>query len=183
MNRISIYICFIFLLLLISCDNFDKKFTNSGDTTFVFQEPDQIGKNVEVIFNDSGFTKAILKANTGRVYQENQETFLDDNVLVEFFSKEDKSRVSKLSSDSARIDDVSKNMTARGNVVVVSDSSGNRLETSILHWNNSTQKIYSNEFVKIWTRNEIITGYGFESDQNLDNYKINKVSGISYRDN
>jgi LPS export ABC transporter protein LptC len=172
---------FIFVILLTSCEEFDKKLAKPFDSTYVFREPDQTGNDVEVMFVDSGYTKAILKAKKGRIYQDNQETFLDDGIIVEFFSKATRARISQLVGDSARIDDVTKNMTARGNVVVTSDSTGNRLETSVLEWNNTTQKIYSNEFVKISTRNEIITGYGFESDQNLDNYKINKVSGISYR--
>lgn len=177
------FIIIIFLLssLINSCDQFDDKVSKDIDNKFVFREPDQSGTDIQVMFVDSGFTKAILNSKKGRVYQDNQETFLDDGIVVEFFSKETKSRISRLMADSARIDDVTKNMTARGNVVVISDSTGNKLETSVLDWNNSTQKIYSNEYVKITTRNEIITGYGFESDQNLDNYKINKVSGTIYR--
>ncbi|MDT3738345.1 MAG: LPS export ABC transporter periplasmic protein LptC [Candidatus Kapabacteria bacterium] len=168
-------------LFMASCIEWDSKIAMPIDSAFVFREPDQSGTDVEVIFADSGYTKAILKAKKGRVYQDNQETFLDDGMTVDFFSKFNNERISHLKADSARIDDVTKNMLARGNVVVISDSIGNRLETSVLEWNNSTQKIYSNEFVKITTKSEIITGYGFVSDQNLDNYKINKVSGISYR--
>lgn len=173
----------IFFFNLSSCDIFDSKIAKPVDSTFVFREPDQVGVDIEVIFADSGYTKAILKSDKGRVFQDNQETFLDDNLKVDFYSKKSQKRISHLVADSARIDDVTKNMLARGSVVVISDSTGNKLETEVLEWNNRTQKIYSNEFVKITTRNEIITGYGFESDQNLDNYKINRVSGIMYRRN
>lgn len=185
MNKLFLIIYFLLIILLsfiaISCDEFDKKLSKPSDSTYVFREPDQSGENIEVMFVDSVYTKAILKADKGRVYQDNNETFLDDNIRIDFFSQYNGARISKLVADSARIDDITKNMIARGNVVVTSDSSGNKLETTVLEWNNGTQKIYSNEFVKITTRNEIITGYGFESDQKLDNYKIHKVSGISYR--
>lgn len=183
----SIIVVTLFMLIsgmsITSCDIFDSKISKPLDSTYVFREPDQSGTDIQVLFNDSGYTKALLKAKKARVYQDNQETFLDDDLNVDFYSKETGARVSNLTADSARIDDVTKNMLARGGVVVISDSTGNKLETEVLEWNNSTQKIYSNEFVKITTKNEIITGYGFESDQNLDNYKINRVSGISYRNN
>jgi LPS export ABC transporter protein LptC len=175
------FITVMILSGLSSCDIFDSKIAKPIDSTFVFREPDQTGHDIEVVFNDSGYTKAILKAKKGRVYQDNQETFLDDGLNIEFYSRASGLRISLLTGDSARIDDVTKNMLARGHVVVISDSTGNKLETEILEWNNTTQKIYSNEFVRITTRNEVITGYGFVSDQNLDNYKINRVSGISYR--
>jgi len=185
MCRLSVIFKLIFIIALsftnYACDELDSRIAKPLDSMFVFKEPDQSGSNIEVIFADSGYTKAILNSAKGRIYQENQETFLDNGIKVDFFSKETKQRISRLIADSARIDDLTKNMLARGNVVVVSDSTGNRLETSVLEWNNTTQKIYSNEFVKISTKSEIITGYGFESDQNLDNYKINRVSGISYR--
>ncbi len=169
------------LMLINSCDLLDERIAKPVDKKFVFREPDQSGNDIEVRFIDSGYTKAILNSDKGRIYQEQKETFLDDNVRVEFFSKYNGNRISRLTADSVRIDDVTKNMTARGNVIVKSDSSGNKLETSILDWNNQTQRIFSNEFVRITTANEIIIGYGFESDQSLSNYKINKVSGTSYR--
>lgn len=181
MNKYFLIIGFSLISVISSCDLIDSKISKPLDSNFVFREPDQSGNKIKVIFADSAYTKAILRAEKGRVYQDNQETFLDNGLIVEFFSKESKMRISILTADSARIDDATKNMLARGNVVVISDSTGNKLETSVLEWNNSTQKIYSNEYVKITTRNEIITGYGFVSDQNLDNYKINKVSGVSYK--
>jgi LPS export ABC transporter protein LptC len=106
-----------------------------------------------------------------------QETYLDGGLQVEFYSRSSGKRVSFLTADSAKIDDRTKNMLAWGHVVVIGDSSHSRLETSILHWDNKTQKLYSTEFVKITSPGEKLQGYGFESDQNLTNYKIFKVSG------
>ena len=82
-----------------------------------------------------------------------------------------------MSCDSAEIDDRTKNMLAKGNVLVWSDSSRTKLETSVLHWDNKTQLFYSTEFVTIDSPEEKIQGYGFESDQNLKYYRIFKVSG------
>lgn len=139
--------------------------------------PDQISYNTEVAFVDSSFTKAILNAGRARIYNSNQETLLDSSVRVRFFDKNDKNKVSILTCDSARIDDVTKNMFAFGNVVVISKSQNMKLETSILEWKNELQRLYSTEYVEITTDREILRGFGFESDPDLNDYRIFKVSG------
>ena len=164
-------------LIIISCSESkivpkisDENIENEGT-------PDQISYDIEVLFADSIYKKAKLKAQRARIYKENKETLLDGGVRVEFFSKQSGKRVSTLTSDSVKIDDKTKNMFAGGNVLVVSDSNRTTLKTNILEWNNTTEKLYSNEFVTIKSPYETIRGVGFESDQNLQNYKVYKVSG------
>lgn len=168
----------ILIVLIYGCEKRSDYISKKIDSLAGVEQPNQIATNVEVIFADSNYTKAILKSKQARIFNKINTTYLDSSVNVEFLSKFTQKRMSILTSDSARIDDLTKDMTALGNVLVISDSSGLRLETQILQWSNSRQKIYSNEFVKITTRNELITGYGFESNPDLSNYKILKVSGI-----
>ena len=142
--------------------------------------PAHVVDNPIIHFLDSSHTKAVLRAGKARVLEDRMQTTLDSNVQVEFFSRASGSRISILTADSAVVDDRTKDMTARGNVKVVADSSGTTLTTSLLMWNNAQQKLHSTEFVRIESPTEILEGYGFESDQNLKNYKIYKVSGIQY---
>ncbi|MFC2130340.1 LPS export ABC transporter periplasmic protein LptC [Bacteroidota bacterium] len=176
MKTVLIYALLISFIAF-ACD--EEKVIQKKETDSVIVEilPDQISSNVEVFFVDSSFTKAVLKAKRARVYQAQMETLLDGGINVEFMSKQSGKRVSVLTADSARIDDKTKDMLAGGNVIVISDSSGTKLETSLLEWSHETQKLYSTEYVKITSPTETIQGYGFESDQNLSNYKIFKVSG------
>lgn len=55
---------------------------------------------------------------------------------------------------------------------------GEQLSTEKLTWNQATQKIYTDQFVKITTPDEVIYGEGFESNQNFTEYRIFKISGI-----
>ncbi len=142
--------------------------------------PAHVVDNPVIHFLDSSHTKAVLRASRARVLEDRMQTTLDDSVRVEFFSRVSGSRISVLTADSAVVDDRTKDMTARGHVKVVADSSGTTLVTSLLMWSNSEQKLHSTEFVRIESPTEILEGYGFESDQNLKNYKIYKVSGIQY---
>jgi LPS export ABC transporter protein LptC len=164
-------------MLFISCDKSTVKEPRKADTLITGITPDQTGWDVTVRFVDSSITKAILKAGRTRIFQKRYETILDEGLEVQFFSAETGRRVSRLTADSAIVDDKTKNMVAKGHVVIIADSSGTKLETSVLHWNNKTQKIYSTEYVVITSRSETLRGWGFESDQNLNNYKVFKVSG------
>ncbi len=165
------------LVILISCDEGKVVPKMKNDIHNLETQPDQISYETEVFFADSSFTKAILKAKRARVYQARFETILDGGVYVQFFQRQSSKKVSYLTSDSARIDERTKNMLAGGNVIVISDSTNTKLETSLLEWDNTTQKLYSTEYVKVTSPSETIQGYGFESDQSLSNYKIFKVSG------
>lgn len=164
------------LFLLSACDETETKQT--GLIKLKGDEADQTGWNVEVSFFDSSVTKAILHARRTRVYNTRMETLLDSGVKVDFLSRYSGRILSTLTSDSARVDDRTKDMLASGHVVVLGDSTKTSLETSTLHWNNKTQKLFTTEFVKITSPKETIMGYGMESDQSLANYKIFKVSGV-----
>jgi LPS export ABC transporter protein LptC len=67
-------------------------------------------------------------------------------------------------------------MEARNNVVVT-NSKGETLNTEQLMWDERSEKLYSDVFVKITTPDQIIFGEGFESNQNFTQYRINKIKG------
>jgi LPS export ABC transporter protein LptC len=52
------------------------------------------------------------------------------------------------------------------------------INTEQLFWNANEKRVYSDEFIKITTEEEILTGYGFESDEKFENYTIKNISGI-----
>jgi len=52
------------------------------------------------------------------------------------------------------------------------------INTEKLFWDSQNNRIYSDEFIKITTDQEIMTGYGFESDEKMENYTIKNISGI-----
>jgi LPS export ABC transporter protein LptC len=140
-------------------------------------KPDQTVNDVKISFVDSNYTKATMKAKLGRVFSKLSETWLNGDVVVEFYSKASNSRIGVLTSDSMKVDDATRDMYAFGKVKMVSDSSRVTLETTLLKWSNKEKKIKSTEFVRIISPNETLQGYGFESDEKLTHYKIYKVTG------
>lgn len=163
------------IFLFVSCGD-DEPFVRKTIDYDPSVMPDQISRDVKVMFADSSVTKAILYAGVAKIYNQRKETLLDSGVKVNFYKKNEP--VSILTAREALIDDRTKNMIAKKNVVVKSIKDNRKLETEILEWNDKRKKLYSTEYVKITTEKEIIEGYGFESDPNLTDYKLQKVSGI-----
>lgn len=137
--------------------------------------PDQESFNTKVVFSDSGIVKAILRAGHIAVYSSRNETLLDGGISVDFYDKEG-NHTSVLTAERGKVDDVTQDLYAIGNVIARSDS-GVVLKTEELKWVNSKRKIVTDKYVEINSPTEEIRGYGLESDQSLKDYVIFRVSG------
>ena len=138
--------------------------------------PDQESFDTQIIFTEEGKLKAKLFADTIKVFNEKREKDLS-KIHINFFNNAGE-KTSSITADKGRIDDRTQDMYAIGNVVAVSDS-GITLTTDELVWKNKTKKITTDKFVKIKSNKEIIEGYGFESDQDLNNYTIFNITYIT----
>lgn len=65
----------------------------------------------------------------------------------------------------------------RNNVQAV-NFEGNLINTELLFWDMSKHRIYSDKFIKITTKKQIITGVGFESNEDFSKYTIQQINGI-----
>ena len=65
----------------------------------------------------------------------------------------------------------------RSNVQIQSQR-GDKFETELLFWNEKEEKVYSDKYIRISQEDKVITGYGFESDQNLTEYQIKNTTGV-----
>jgi LPS export ABC transporter protein LptC len=141
--------------------------------------PAQESWNAQIYFTEKGELKAILYANHIRIYNDPKEKLID-TMLVDFMNKHGEV-TSSLSSRQGKIDDVTEDMYAIDSVVVINDSAGTKLETEELMWRKKDEKIVTDKFVTITTEDEIIQGYGLESDQSFENYTIFDVTYQKFR--
>ena len=110
------------------------------------------------------------------VKNEKSNAILKGLVKADFFD-EDGIHISKLTSDSAFIDQKTNNLHAYGNVKVISDDSVKLFSNSIL-WDNHYKLITSNDSVMFTSsNNDTMYGVGFESDMDLTQWKIKKPRG------
>ncbi len=159
-----------FILLLTGCS--EEKVKPQIDKSMTNQEiPTQESWNFKMLFTDLGKLRAVLFADHALVFELKRETLLE-KVRIDFYNEEE-IKTTTLTSKRGRVDDITKNMYAIDSVVAISDS-GVTLTTDELMWRNKDRKIVSDKFVTIKSPKEQIQGYGFESDQQLNNYVIFK---------
>lgn len=166
---------FLFLIILTGCEEKVKPSVLSGVSST--QLPSQESWHSTITFSDSGIIKAIVKAGHIYAFDNSRVTHLDSGVVVDFFDEFGK-HTTQLTSLRGSVDEGTNNLEATGNVVVRSDS-GTTVYTEKMFWTNEKQLIHSPEFVRIISPKEQLQGTGFESDHNLRNYKIFKVTGTA----
>lgn len=66
--------------------------------------------------------------------------------------------------------------------VHIQNLQGEKFDTELLYWDQRAQKIYSDAFIRIEQPDRIITGRGFESNQQMTVYTIHQPEGIFYVD-
>jgi len=170
---------FIFLLCLflaVSCVDSKKIELPSSEGL-----PDQESWIVNIILTDQGKIRAKVRAGHLEKYNEKEFILLDSNVTVDFFDLNEQ-HTSILNSNKAEVNQSSNDMKAIGNVVAVSDS-GISLYSETLEWDSKNEKLRTKDSIMITTLDkDTLYGIGFESDSNLENWKIINPSGVTGRD-
>jgi len=143
-----------------------------------YDGPDQQGWNSRITVTSNGRTTAVVQYAHMEKYSKRGETKFDGGIVVDFYNTEGK-HTSNLVAERGLLHEENNDVEAMGNVVVVSDS-GMTVRTQRLRWDNTRQKIVSNDFVTITTaQNDTLHGKGFQSDQSLKYWSIGKPSGMS----
>ncbi|NDV58664.1 LPS export ABC transporter periplasmic protein LptC [Bacteroides sp. 519] len=67
--------------------------------------------------------------------------------------------------------------------VHIENTLGEKFDTELLYWDQNAERVYSDKYIRIEQADRIITGYGFESNQQMTKYNILDISGIFYIEN
>ena len=138
--------------------------------------PAEVLSDAVVLYSDSAILKARLTAPKMEHYLEKEPYVeLTEGINMVFYS-EDGEITSHLTANYAINYERQDRMEAKGDVVFINEV-GEKLNTEHLIWNQKEERIYSEEFVKITTADEIIWGEGFESNQSFTNFKIKHIKG------
>lgn len=165
------------LLLLVACG------TDPGDRPpnkahISPNAPDRESWNTTILLSDSNWTRTRIQIGHARQYQGRLETLLDSGVIARFYAQ-DGSLNATLVSDSARIDDRTKDMAAYGRVHAVSIKRRIVVTTDTLHFDNASRRFYSAAPVRVVdsVRKWVIEGVGFQSNETMSDYSITKITG------
>jgi LPS export ABC transporter protein LptC len=176
MNSLKYIALFIGAMLVISCENDIEKVNIFIDKE---KEPTVKVKNIESVYTENANPNMQLKAPSFERYEktksEESYSYFKEGIKILFFD-EKKNVTSSMKSNLAKYLDKQKLWEARGKVEVV-NVDGDVLNTELLYWDEEKEIIYSDEHVRIKTKDEILYGNGFESNQTFTKYRIKKLKG------
>lgn len=134
-------------------------------------------KNLETTVTDSGRVKYRLITPELIQYDRKEEPYVDFPTGLHFLNYTPENQISsQIKCNNARYFS-KKELWELNNDVEAINEKGDILNTEQLFWDTQKHKIYSEKFVKITTSDQMITGYGFEANEDLSWYEIKKPSG------
>lgn len=163
------FLVFLSLSMLLACENDLSevhKFIKEDEIAI------EVGEGVEVVYSDSG--KVEMKITAPLMYRHLDKSqpkrefpkglkvlFLDENQEVKSWL------IGKYA-----IELENKQLITVRDSVILFNQNQEKLETDELVWDQGTNLIYTKQYVRITTKDEIITGYGFEADKEFTYWKI-----------
>ena len=134
--------------------------------------------DVSTFISDSGYTRYHIIAPVWRMYEDATEPYwrFPEGLELEQYD-ENLQPAANVKCDSATYFSRQRLWRLDGHVIMVNTERDSFL-TQQLFWDQATQKVYSDSFIHIVRTDRIIEGYGFESNQNMTAYKVNRPTGI-----
>ena len=170
------WVAVMLLFFMLACSgepNEVVEVTFDPETTYTMKTT-----GVVSLISDSGVTRYRANAKEWLVYGKAQEPYwyFPKGIYVEKFDSLFQTEAS-IVADTAYYYDKQGLFQFVGQVEVKS-LQGERFETEELFWNQKEDKVYSDRFIRIEQEDKIITGVGFESNQNMTRYTIRESRGV-----
>jgi LPS export ABC transporter protein LptC len=167
-----------FALLGAACNSDHGAKNSDGTPIDSSTRPDSEVRGAKIYLYDEGQVTTEIMATKIRKFEANDSTM---GYELDISLYDSLGRVSsKIVGDSGVIREDAGHLDIYGRVVVISEDSS-RLDTDYLYWDQGTQKLRTDSFVKITDIDgNILTGWGLEAEQNPTRYRIlNQVSGTA----
>ena len=167
--------CGSVLLGVVACVN------DPSEVAALFPEarPDaEVITDFETIYSDSARIRVRISGPKMLRYQQGAETIqlFPEGTFVEFFDDAGEVSSTLASKYSIRYEDTER-VIVRDSVVWQA-AKGDRLDTEELTWVAADEKIFSDKFVRLKQGDKVITGVGFESNQDFTRSKVRAINGI-----
>ena len=137
-------------------------------------------RDYQTMYSDSGKVTLVMRSPLINRFtgEPDPHTEFPEGLSVQFYDKKSVPQAS-ITSHYARYSDKDEVWELRDSVVAVNEN-GDILETELLYWSQTKESVWSDRFVKITGKDQIIMGTGFESDPRLTKWKIKNVSATIY---
>ncbi len=168
------------LCVVSSCSGQDKQFADAiteRDSLPVLET-----RGVSTLISDSGVVRYRITTPLWQVFDRKNPSHwaFEEGVYLETFDENFQTQAS-IQADTAYYFDGQRLWELDGNVEI-KNLKGEEFKTQQMFWNQNTQRVYSDKFIRIRQTDRIITGHGFESNQQMTVYRIFRPEGIFYVD-
>lgn len=165
-------------MLFIACQN-----NNINRIAAFLHPPDApvvVADTFIMLYSDSAIMRFRLETPKLLVFNNDEEPYQEfpEGFLIEKFDANMKI-TSSIKANYGKYFEKKELWEARHNVVALTES-GDSLITEALFWDEMKNLIYSDIFVKVIRKDEILTGIGFEADLQMSYWKFNKPQGHFY---
>lgn len=150
---------------------------DNRDIPDIVNYPGLSANNMELFRSQYGKVHLKVKAQTVNVfsYQEEPKTEFPDGIVVEFFD-DNMNVTSYLSANKAVYYEKENRWEAIGNVEA-KNIEGTLFNTEYIEWDEKTELIKSDRFIKVTDKDAIFIGRGFRAKQDFTDWKIFNISG------
>ncbi len=180
----SLFVYFISIVFVFACES--DALQESSQIKNSETIPDQISKNIQITYSDSGIVKMqIFAPISNRFLNENDSNYIEftSGLEAKFFNKKKKVE-SNFVADYVIFYEKEEKWIARKNVIVYNFKEKRKLNTEFLVYDGKLNKIYSDSAVLITTPDQKISGIGFQSNTSFTKWKIiNPVGFVNAKDN
>jgi LPS export ABC transporter protein LptC len=168
-NFSSFFILIGSVMLLASCKS------KEVPKLVAYDGPLRQADSIKVYYTEKEILKTILQARKLNEFQNGDREF-PEGIYLEFYDKTGK-LTSTLRANTAYFFKDENKWRGRGKVEVVNIEKQQQLNSEELFWKPDTKKIFTDKFVTITDKEDVIYGTGLMADQDLSNYSLKNTSG------
>lgn len=166
----------VMFLFFPSCGGKDKKLAAAIDEKDSL--PDMHSTGIVSYVSDSGMIRYKIVTDEWLVFSKKEPPYwaFEKGLYLEKFDSLFRVDAS-IKADTAYYYEKKELWELKGNVHI-QNQLGDKFDTELLFWDQSKERIYSDRYIKIEQEDKILTGYGFDSNQEMTEYEIFTPTGI-----
>lgn len=176
LNKLYIAVLLTGTALFFSCrDNIEIINRSIDENT-----PTQVAEDFITFYTDSALMQMKMEAPLMEYYGKMDEPYSEfpEGIIVYFYDGNDQPS-GHLSANFGRYYETTDLWEVRDSVVARNEKN-EILETEQLYWDEKNERIYTDKFVRITQQDQIIRGYGLESDPKFLKWTIKNVTATLY---
>ncbi len=171
--KLKFYIKIFMVVIILTTINFSCKNDIATIKKLSTEEdiPEEQAQNISLSYSDSAEVVFVLKSKIMNKYFKN-DPYQEFPKGLKIFSYEKEILQTTLTANYAIRYDNRKFMEAKNNVIIINHIDDEKIETEHIVWDQQKRTIYSNVFVKRTSKDGVMYGDGFDSDETFSRYTI-----------